>query len=343
MSESAAPIVSIIVPVHNAARYLRECLDSALTQDFADFELLCVDDASTDESNEILAEYADRDGRIKVIEGCFDGPSATRNAALDCACGEYIACLDSDDMWAPGALAKMVGRAQETGADMVVFDYWLYYGGAAPVGTYRDQEMFARLDGIVTTFSDCPELAGFVGVWDRLFRRAYLEDAGIRFVGGRLYEDAMFCIDALVAGGTVAFMADHLYFYRRDVSGSITYTEDESINHKKDFIFAQAYIRARLLDAGASDEAWTCYAKYLAEYAYMHNRELHPFSRFADFFQAVRLLACSDDAPQLFELYEDDPNPGRAMYMACVANDQPRRAYAISNAANAAGRILHSS
>lgn len=341
MGEAANPVVSIIMPVHNAAHYLREALDSALTQDFEDFELLCVNDGSTDGSDAILAEYAGGDERIRIIEGQFGGPSASRNAALDCACGEYVACLDSDDMWAPGALGKMVGRARETGADTVVFDYWLYYNGAAPVETYRDQELFARLDGTVTTFAECPELAGFVGVWDRLYRREYLEDAGIRFIGGKLYEDAMFCIDALVASGTVAIMADHLYFYRRDVSGSITYTEDESINHKKDFIFAQAYIRSRLLDAGATDEAWTCYARYFAEYAYMHNRELHPYSRFLDFFQAVRVLACPAEGPQLFELYEDDPNPGRAIYIACIENNQPRRAYAISNAANAAGRVLH--
>ena len=341
MSRGIDPVVSIIVPVHNAERYLRECLDSALTQDFGDFELLCINDGSTDGSASILEEYAARDGRIRVIEGRFDGPSASRNAALDCARGEFIACLDADDMWAPGALGKMVARVRETGADTVIFDYWLYYGGAAPVGTYRDQELFARLDGAVTTFAECPELAGFVGVWDRLYRRAFLEEAGVRFVEGRLYEDAMFSMDALLAGGTVAVMADRLYFYRRDVSGSITYTEDESLNHKKDFIFAQAYIHARLLDAGVGDEAWTCYAKYFAEYSYMHNRELHPFTRFADFFYAVRMIACPDEGPQLFELYEDDPNPGRAMYMACVAQNQPRRAYAISCAANMAGRIVH--
>ena len=337
------PIVSVIVPVHNAERYLRECLDSALAQTFADFEMICIDDASTDQSPKILAEYAERDGRIRVLTGSYNGPSGSRNAALDCAQGEYIACLDSDDMWVPEALAKMVTCARATGADTVVFDYWLYYSGEAPLDTYRDQELFKRLDGTVTTLSDCPELVGFVGVWDRLYRRDYLEKNGIRFIDGRLYEDAMFSIDALTAGGTIAFMSDHLYFYRRNVSASITYTEDESINHKMDFVFAQAYIRARLLEAGISDEAWTCYAKYFAEYAYMHNRELRRFSQFVDFFHAMRLLACPEQGPQLFELYEDDPNPGRALYMACIVHNQPRRAFAFCNAANVAGRVLHRS
>ena len=340
MSESK-PVVSIIVPVHNTYRYLAECLDSALAQSFGDFELICVDDASTDGSAKLLQSYAEKDSRIRILQGAYGGPSNVRNAALDCAQGTYIACLDSDDFWAPHALERMVGRAEQTGADTVICDYWLYYGKGIPLATYRDQDLFGRLDGAVTTFADCPDLAGFVGVWDRLYRRSFLEDAGVRFVGGHLYEDAMFCMDALVSGGTVAVMSDHLYFYRRNVAGSITYTEDESLRHKQDFIFAQAYIRQRLADANVSEAAWTSYARYFAEYAYMHNRELKSYARFEDFFQAVRMLACPDEGPRLFELWEDDPNPGRAIYMACVTNNQPRRAFAIAKAANVAGRVLH--
>ena len=89
--------VSIIVPVYNAERYLRQAIDSVKTQTFQDWELILVDDGSTDSSNAICHEYADADKRIRLIEKENGGLSSARNAALDIAIGEYIFFLDADD------------------------------------------------------------------------------------------------------------------------------------------------------------------------------------------------------------------------------------------------------
>ena len=91
------PAISIIVPVYNAEKYLRRCIDSILSQSFTDFELILIDDGSTDLSPQICDEYASRDNRIKLIYKKNAGVSAARNDGLDIAQGEFITFVDSDD------------------------------------------------------------------------------------------------------------------------------------------------------------------------------------------------------------------------------------------------------
>ena len=219
-----------------------------------------------------------------------------------------------------------------------MFDYWLAYEDGERLDTYRDQSMFARLDGLVVDLSTCPELAGFVGIWDRLFRRDLLD--GIVFYDDRLYEDAMYCAEATLAAKRVAVMADHLYYYRRSVEHSITYDEDSSRKHEVDFLVAQQHICDLYRSADISIEAWRAYARYFAEYSYMHQREVKPRKRFFEFFDIVREIACSDEGPQLFELWRDDPHRWRNAYLGFVRDNHPQLAWLQAKALNGAGRVL---
>lgn len=117
------PIVSIIIPVYNAQRYLRETLDSVLQQTFQNYEVIAVNDGSMDESLMILNEYADRDSRIRVIDKANSGVSDTRNTGIAQAQGTYLCFLDADDLLLADYLSVMVNIAQETDAQMVVCDY----------------------------------------------------------------------------------------------------------------------------------------------------------------------------------------------------------------------------
>ena len=91
-----APAISVIIPVYNVAPWLRECLDSVVSQSFTDLEIIIVDDGSTDESPRIIAEYAPRDKRITAVRKKNGGLGAARNTAISLATGDYIAFLDSD-------------------------------------------------------------------------------------------------------------------------------------------------------------------------------------------------------------------------------------------------------
>ena len=112
--------ISIVIPVYNIEKYLRNCLDSILNQTFKDYEVICVDDGSKDNSLNILNEYAKKDSRFKIVSQENAGAGIARNNGLKLAQGEYVQFLDADDYFEPTMLEEMYNKAQEFGADLVV-------------------------------------------------------------------------------------------------------------------------------------------------------------------------------------------------------------------------------
>jgi glycosyltransferase involved in cell wall biosynthesis len=118
---NAAPKISVIIPVYNTEQFLRECLDSVLNQTFTDFEVICINDASTDRSLEILREYAAKDKRIRILyHGKNIGMAAARNTGLDAATGEYIAFCDSDDYIHPDMFKIMYTEIRRNNCELVI-------------------------------------------------------------------------------------------------------------------------------------------------------------------------------------------------------------------------------
>ena len=111
--------ISIIVPVYNTGEYLRECFDSIIAQTYGNFEVVVVDDGSTDHSGAICEEYASKDSRFVVIHKQNEGVSAARNTGIDAATGDYIGFADSDDTILPGMFEEYVRVAGKTGADLI--------------------------------------------------------------------------------------------------------------------------------------------------------------------------------------------------------------------------------
>ena len=111
------PKISIIVPVYNAERYLRRCVDSILCQDFSGFELILVDDGSKDKSGEICDEYAAKDARVRTLHEQWGGVSSARNIGLDYANGEWVTFVDSDDYVSPNYFASLTSHES---ADLIV-------------------------------------------------------------------------------------------------------------------------------------------------------------------------------------------------------------------------------
>ena len=126
------PAVSIIVPVYNAERTVGRCIESILNQEYRDFELLLVNDGSTDASGSLCDGYAAKDSRIRVIHKKNAGVSAARNTALDLAQGTYLQFLDSDDWLTPDATSSLVRAAEETGCDLIVANFYRGNGERFP-------------------------------------------------------------------------------------------------------------------------------------------------------------------------------------------------------------------
>ena len=117
------PLVSVIIPVHNTEKYLPQCLETVFAQTLTDFEVICVDDGSTDSSLKILQKYQKKDSRLKIYRADNVGVSVARNIALSKATGKYIAFIDSDDFAHSQLLSKTTAQAEKTDADIVIFLY----------------------------------------------------------------------------------------------------------------------------------------------------------------------------------------------------------------------------
>ena len=133
--------VSIVIPVYNVEQYLRRCIDSILSQSYADYEMILVDDGSTDTSGQICDEYSG-DSRIHVIHKANEGAGAARNTGIEIATGDYITFIDSDDYIAGCYLERMVQTAEQTGSDIVQCGY--LYGDEAAYSFRKESEQVIK-------------------------------------------------------------------------------------------------------------------------------------------------------------------------------------------------------
>ena len=139
------PIVSIIVPVYNAEKFLRRCVDSILSQEYTDFELILVNDGSKDLSGAICDEYAEQDSRVRVLHKENTGVSDSRNQAIAMAQGTYLQFLDSDDWMTPDATKLLVRAAVENNCDMVIADFYRVVGDRlSPKGDIEEEGVLTR-------------------------------------------------------------------------------------------------------------------------------------------------------------------------------------------------------
>lgn len=214
----AAPKVSVLVPICNVERYLEECLDSLAAQSFTDFEVLCINDGSTDGSRAIIQSYMDADERFRVIDKHNSGYGASMNMGLANAIGEYIAILESDDFFEPNALELLVDAAERNQSDVVKADFYLYWSTPQE----RD-ELFRIVDEqeIGRTMRPIDDLAIFFrkpSIWSALYRTSFLKDNGIDFLEtpGASYQDAGFNFKVWASAARATFIADPILHYRQD-------------------------------------------------------------------------------------------------------------------------------
>lgn len=210
-------MVSIIVPVYNREQYLRECVDSVLAQTFHDWELIIVDDGSTDSSGSIADRYAASDPRIRVYHVENGGPSAARNYGLLKSTSKYIYYLDADDAIHPLALTIMVNGITESGADIYVA--WMHRSNK-PIFKDISIEKYTVITGAEAIESSLYQTGKILNSpWGKLYKRRICE--ANQFENGILYEDLDFFYRACGECKRIAVSQCDLYFYR-DTPDSIT-------------------------------------------------------------------------------------------------------------------------
>lgn len=245
-------MISIVVPVYNVEKYLSHCLDSLIGQTYRDLEIICVNDGSTDGSQEILERYAEKDKRIIVVNKDNQGPSEARNEGVRHCSGEWLMFVDSDDWLEMNCCDKILPKDNDI--DLVVFSYirefktssspkrflgnknrtfkgqeleWLYERFIAPNG--NELKYPANLDSLST-------------VWGKIYKTKIVKDNNIQFIStettGTL-EDLLFNVEYFAYIGKAFYISDSLYHYRKATTGSIAYTYKPDLHEKWQYAFKE--------------------------------------------------------------------------------------------------------
>lgn len=224
------PLVSIVMPMKNAEAFLPDCLESILSQTYSNWELICIDDGSTDGSAQLLEGYASNNPRIRPIAQNSEGTGAARNRGMGLARGKYIIFLDSDDIFLPDLLKTTVDASERADADVALF------GGRS--FDSDTGEMSAKMEFINTSLApigvfsrnDCLDTLFRISTpctWTKLFKRTFLEEHGLRFEEIPYTEDLSFTRSALALADRIIALDADLVRYRRNIGTSMEDKKDE--------------------------------------------------------------------------------------------------------------------
>ncbi|MDR0327032.1 MAG: glycosyltransferase [Planctomycetaceae bacterium] len=218
------PKITIIIPVYNVERYLRQCLDSVVNQTMRDIQIICVNDGSPDGSLTILQEYADRDSRIEIIDKPNGGLSSARNAAYPHIKGKYTLFVDSDDWLELDLCERTYETSETTGAAMSIF-FWSGEDGLNTPSRHRYLS-----PGDKTTAEEKFPFLHYPTAWSKLWRTDFLLDNKLYFPEGLVFEDQFVNWKAVILADKISVIPERLYHYRYN-PGSIMQSQEKYWTH----------------------------------------------------------------------------------------------------------------
>ena len=249
--------LSIIIPVYNVEKYLKECLDSVCNQTLKDIEIICINDGSTDNSLSILKNYAQKDTRIKIISKENEGQASARNLGIKKSSGEYVAFVDSDDFIEPSMFEKLYTKAKNNDLDIVMckiatydnqteeikYNVWYYM-----LGVFKDFEKD------IFNHKDTKEFTCNIAVtpYNKIYKNSLLKDNNILFPEGLIFEDEKFFFDTYLRAKKVSIVDEFLYYYRVNRKGSTVDISKE--NDYSDIVCISKQIRNTFKKTGDYEE-----------------------------------------------------------------------------------------
>ena len=223
--------LTIAISVYNVAEYIEQTLDCVLSQTFSEFEIICIDDASSDDTWTILSRYSQLDQRIRLIRQASNkGLSVSRNIAIAEAKGEYILMLDGDDLFAPDMLEKAYIKAIETNADMTIWDYVVF----EDVNTIAQLKKTPSVLNNIDVAEKLSILRQPAFMWTKLFRTQWLRDLRISFTPGLTKQDIPIFWKVVTNTDKIALLPERLSYYRIQ--------PNQTTNRKDKSVYALAYV-----------------------------------------------------------------------------------------------------
>lgn len=224
--------VSVVIPIYNVEKYLRQCLDSVVNQTLSDIEIICVNDGSKDSSGDIIEEYVKKDPRVKAIHKANSGYGNSMNRGFDAATGEYIGIVESDDYAEPDMFEKLYNCAKENELDACKSGFFFYYSVPeeknipAPVASgVMCRKVFCPADD----FKSLREQIEFFNIkptiWSAIYRKDFIRENNIRFneTPGASFQDTSFNFKVWALAKRAKLLEECFLHYRQD-------NENSSIN-----------------------------------------------------------------------------------------------------------------
>lgn len=264
------PKISVIIPIYNTEKYLRECLDSILNQTLEDIEVICVNDGSTDNSINILEECAKHDRRIKIITTKNQGAGEARNEGFKHAVSKYVIFFDSDDYMDLNALETLYLKAEETVADVTVCEHKSLDDSTQKVTSSVCNINYRQID-FDEVFSP-KKHADFIfqfavgWPWDKLYLREFILNNNISFQSLRHANDTFFVLFSLAVSKKIAIVKQKLIIHRTRNS-SLAYTRETA---PECFYWALKELYERLTQAGLYETYQRSFINYCIEFSFWH-------------------------------------------------------------------------
>lgn len=207
--------VSVIVPVYNVEKYLRQCLDSLVNQTLTDIEIICINDGSTDGSLAILEDYASKDKRIRLISQENQGQGVARNRGIELSTGEYLGFVDPDDWIELNMYEEMYSKAKLSDAMIVEAMYSEFFESSgktkirkSPVTLPENQVFTWKIH------KDYLFKSSILAVWNKIYKKTFVNQHKIRFAEAKLAEDHIFTLKSKVLAEKINFINKPYYNYR---------------------------------------------------------------------------------------------------------------------------------
>lgn len=288
--------VSIIVPVYNTEKYLRQCLESILAQTLREIEVICVDDGSTDGSPGILKEFEEKDSRVRIITKINDGLGAARNTGIDAAQGEYIGFVDSDDFVDVNMFLLLYHTAIAHNSDVVLGSVRLYFNDTEEESDFRDVAFLEELrQHSPFQAVQYPKIVGYIGVWDRIYRKDFLSANRLYNPVHVIYEDALFSFQTSILAQRISVCPEAIYKYRKNTGVAITDKEVFNDNYKFDFIKNGQNIKKFLRQQESFAIFWPYFIKYFISGALWHQSNFLIYRNFKKFYAKTKKLLSFKD------------------------------------------------
>lgn len=226
------PKISVVMPVYNNEKYLRSCLDGLLSQTVRNIEIICVNDGSTDSSQEILESYAAADPRFKILFQQNQGAGAARNYGMKAAQGDYIIFLDSDDIFEPVLLEKLLKKTEESESDVTVCRSDRYNQKnqkyVSCLWTVRKELLPERQPFSCNDIKRDFFMAFVWWPWDKLYRRSFINRLGIQYQNLRTTNDLFFVAGSMLKAEKISYINDVLVHHRVGMTSSLSVTREKS-------------------------------------------------------------------------------------------------------------------